>query len=94
MKSESAQKKTAPGRISGSGSADRKISGCARGKDYSNIESDASIYDGRTLIGFLIDEPQQCAALTPDRFLIGLFPDRKAASHAIITHHQSAATAA
>jgi hypothetical protein len=85
-----AQKKTAPGRISGGGFADRKISGCARGKDYSKSESDASVYDGRTLLGFLIDEPNQCAALTPDRFLIGLFPDRRAASHAIITRGKAA----
>jgi hypothetical protein len=48
------------------------------------VDPSASVYDGRCLIGFLVDEPRQCAALTPDRFLIGLYPDRKAATHAII----------
>lgn len=88
------QKKTAPGRTSRGGVADLSISGCAREQDYSNTESDASVYDGRTLIGLLIDEPNQCAALSPDRFLIGLFPDRKAACHAIILHHRTAPKAA
>jgi hypothetical protein len=88
------QKKTAPGRISGGGRAGRETSLCARGKQYINTESDASIYLGRELIGVLIDEPRQVAALTPGRFLIGLFPDRKAASHAIHIHHQTAAKAA
>ncbi|MBR0945963.1 hypothetical protein [Bradyrhizobium liaoningense] len=52
---------------------------------FANRDPDASVYDGRNLLGYLIDEPSQCAALTVDRFLIGLFPDRKAAAHAIIT---------
>jgi hypothetical protein len=88
------QKKTAPGRTSRGGVADLTISRCAREQDYSNTESDASVYDGRTLIGLLIDEPKQCAALSPDRFLIGLFPDRKSATHAIQIHHQTVSAAA
>lgn len=59
--------------------------------DPANCEADATVYDGQLVRGFLIDEPRQCAALTPDRFLIGLFPDRKAATQAIFTNRGSAA---
>ncbi|KIZ41443.1 MULTISPECIES: hypothetical protein [Rhodopseudomonas] len=61
-----------------------------KAKAYSDQDPDASVYDGRTLLGFLVDERSQCAALTPDRFLIGLYPDRKAATHAIITRGPAA----
>lgn len=87
-RASTAQKKTAPGRISGGGFADRETSG-ARPKVYTNSESDATVYDGRLLIGYLIDEPKQVAALTPRRLLIGLYPDRKSACHAIFVHHQT-----
>ncbi|MDI4231432.1 hypothetical protein OZ411_01215 [Bradyrhizobium sp. Arg237L] len=88
------KKKTAPGRISGGGLADPKTSGCARAKDYTTAESEASVCDGQRLLGFLVDEPRQVAALTSDRMLIGLFPDRRAATRAIQTHHQTARRAA
>jgi hypothetical protein len=41
---------------------------------------------GQESFRFLIDEPTGCAALTPERMLIGLFKDRKAATLAILFH--------
>jgi hypothetical protein len=58
----------------------------SRREPYANRDPSASIYSGRTLLGFVIDEPGQCAALAPERALIGLFPDRKAATLAILLH--------
>jgi hypothetical protein len=58
----------------------KKFANCAR----------ASVTDGRTLLGFLIDhDDHQCAALTPERALIGLYADRAAARRAIAAHHAS-----
>lgn len=57
---------------------------------FANRDPDASVYDGRNLLGYLVDEPRQCAALTADRLLIGLYPDRKAATHAIINRGPAA----
>jgi hypothetical protein len=44
------------------------------------------VYDGRTLLGYLIDEHRQCVALTDERALIGMFPDRTAPANAIFKH--------
>jgi hypothetical protein len=48
----------------------------------------ASVFDGRTLLGYVIDELTQIAALTPERGLIGLFPDRNSAQHAILINRK------
>jgi hypothetical protein len=42
-----------------------------------------AVIDGPTLIGYVVDEPFLVAALSASRFLIGLFPDRNEATHAI-----------
>jgi hypothetical protein len=34
---------------------------------YSNVDPSATVYSGRRLLGFLVDEPGQCVALTPSR---------------------------
>jgi hypothetical protein len=46
---------------------------------YANRDPSASIYSGRTLLGYLIDEGRECIALTADRELVGRFRDRQAA---------------
>jgi len=66
--------------------SERKSRAAGRPAQFADRDPDASVYDGRTLLGFLVDEPTQCAALDSSRFLIGLFPDRKAANP---RHHQS-----
>jgi hypothetical protein len=53
-----------------------------------------SLYSGRNLLGFIIDEPSGCVALTPDRALIGIFRDRQAARLAILLHPTGRATPA
>jgi hypothetical protein len=83
------KKQNAPGRITGSVSTN-----CAQEVDYSKIAPDASVCHGRTLLGYLVDEGRQCAALTPERALIGMCADRQAAVHAIRLHHQEASQAA
>ena len=83
------EKQNAPGRITGSVST-----GCAQVIDYANVGLSARIYSGRTLIGYLFDEGRQYAALTIDRALIGLYPSRKAARHAVRLHHQETSRAA
>jgi hypothetical protein len=48
----------------------------------------ASVTSGRELRGFLFDQDNhQCAALTPNRELIGIFADRSTAAFAIAAHH-------
>jgi hypothetical protein len=56
--------------------------------DFANCTPSASVTNGRTLLGFLLDQDHhQCAALTPDRELIGIFADRATASFAVGVHH-------
>jgi hypothetical protein len=56
--------------------------------DFTNCAPSASVTSGRTRLGFLIDhDHHQCAALTPDRELIGMFADRATASFALGVHH-------
>jgi hypothetical protein len=55
----------------------------SRRNPYANRDPSASIYSGRNLLGFVIDEPGQCVALSADRSLIGTFPNRVAAMAAI-----------
>jgi hypothetical protein len=60
---------------------------------YSDIDPSASVTVGRETIGYLIDEPGQCVALSIDRTLIGTFPNRIAAMAAIkIPDQREAAT--
>jgi hypothetical protein len=66
----------------------------SRRNPYANRDPSASIYSGGNLLGFVIDDPTGCAALTPERMLIGLFPDRKAATLAILIHPTGRATPA
>jgi hypothetical protein len=63
-------------------------------RQTSETDTDASVYDGHTLLGFLVDEPTQCAARDARRFLIGLFPDRTAATHAVVNHARRASQTA
>ena len=79
------EKQNAPGRITGSVSTN-----CAQQVDYSKIAPDASVCRGRKLLGYLVDEGRQCAALTPERALIGVCANREAAICAIRLHHQEA----
>jgi hypothetical protein len=59
--------------------------------DFANCTPSASVTNGRTLLGFLLDQDHhQCAALTPDRELIGVFADRGTASFAVGVHHDIA----
>jgi hypothetical protein len=51
---------------------------------YSTAAISASVYVGRRHLGFIIDESGQCAALTPERALIGTFPNRRSAFLAIL----------
>jgi hypothetical protein len=62
--------------------------------DYSNAVPSASVYSGRTLLGFVIDGDETCIALTPGREFIGVFPDRKSATYAILIHPTGRATPA
>jgi len=84
------QKQTALGRNTESGSR----SPSARSDHYTTAGISASIYSGRTLLGFVIDEPGHTVALTPSRELIGLFPDRRAATLAILLEQRRASTPA
>jgi hypothetical protein len=77
------EKQNAPGRITGSVSTN-----CAREVDYSKIDPHASVCSGRKLLGYLVDEAGQCASLTPERALIGVYANREAAILAIRLHHQ------
>ena len=55
---------------------------------FANCTPSTSVTNGRTLLGFLLDQDHhQCAALTPDRELIGIFADRATASFAVGVHH-------
>jgi hypothetical protein len=45
-------------------------------------------------IGVLIDAPDQGVAITSEQALIGLYPNRKAVTHSIFVHPQTAAKAA
>jgi hypothetical protein len=83
------EKQNAPGRITGSVSTN-----CAQEVDYCKIVPDASVCHCRKLLGYLVDEGGHCAALTPERALIGVYANREAASHAIQLHHQEASQAA
>jgi hypothetical protein len=59
--------------------------------DFANCVPSASVTNGRTLLGFIFDhDHHQCAALTPDRELIGVFADRATARLAIGVHHDIA----
>jgi hypothetical protein len=51
---------------------------------YANINPSASIYSGRNLLGFVIDQPGQCVALDANRALIGVFRNREQARLAIL----------
>jgi hypothetical protein len=82
------ENQNALGRITGSVSTN-----CAQQVDYSKVVPDASVCSGRTLLGFLVDLGRQCAALTPDRALIGVYADREAARHALHVHLQEASQA-
>jgi hypothetical protein len=85
----SPKKQTASGRDTEGGS--RSLS--AHAYDYTRSVPSASIYSGRTLLGYLVDGDRECTALTPERELIGLFPDRKSATIAILFERRSASTA-
>lgn len=78
-------KQTALGRDTEGGS--RSLS--AHAHNYTRSVPSASVYSGRTLLGFVV-AGDQCAALTPGRELIGLFPNRKAATYAILIHPREA----
>jgi hypothetical protein len=55
---------------------------------YLSCTPSASVTNGRTLLGFLIDQDHHhVAALTPGRELIGVFADRSAARQAITKFH-------
>jgi hypothetical protein len=61
-------------------------------RDYSRTSPSASVYLGRQLLGFLIDTDRRCvAALDADRGFIGVFPDHKSASLAILRSNQGGA---
>jgi hypothetical protein len=79
------ENQNAPGRITRS-----VLTSCAQSIDYTTIEPDASVCDGRTLLGFLVKEGRQCAALTPERALLGVYASREAAILAIRSHHREA----
>jgi hypothetical protein len=87
----SSKKQTAPVWNAGSGS---RLLKSAPADDYTAAEISASIYSGRTLLGFIVDEPGHTAALAPDRTLIGLFSDRRQATLAILIHPRGAPTPA
>jgi hypothetical protein len=58
--------------------------------DYSKSDPSATVCVGRTTIGYLIDGDRECTALTPGRELIGIFPDRKSATYAVLIHPRRA----
>jgi hypothetical protein len=57
--------------------------------NFANCTPSASLFDGRTLLGFLFDHDDRCAALTADHVMIGDYADRTAARHAITVQHAS-----
>lgn len=73
-----------PGRITG-----RVSNKCARPIDYT-FHPSASVCSGRTLLGLLVAEGRQCAALITERALICGSADREVGSHAVHFHHQEA----
>lgn len=84
----SPEKQNAPGRITGSVSTY-----CARRHDYTETTPDTSVYDGHTLLGYLVAEKGHWLALSPDRSLISIHANQEAARQAINNHLQEASKA-
>jgi hypothetical protein len=61
--------------------------------DYTKIDSTATVCVGRDLLGFLVDGPGHCVALSADRKYIGTFSNRREASLAILLERRKAAPA-
>ena len=59
-------------------------------KNFTNRGPSASLFDGRTVLGFLFDHDDgRCTAASADHLVIGVYANRTAARAAITTHHES-----
>jgi hypothetical protein len=57
---------------------------------FTNRDPSASLFDGRTVLGFLFDHDDgRCSAASADHKMIGDYADRTAARAAITLHHES-----
>jgi hypothetical protein len=61
-------------------------------KNFANRDPSASLFDGRTVLGFLFDHDDgRCTAASANRVMIGDYANRTAARAAITKHTSEAA---